>query len=194
MLCMSDVILINLLTVLIFIYDFVKIIFIEQAGLPTFFPQGKKTNVDEDTLKGLLSRCSFCLKFCLTFYGDWHGIAGMADLASLILSLCFLHPLMLTLPLLKMLIYFYWGRETLFFPQVLLFILVSQKDGLAHCFFLTLPFSGSLFPSQQGWKTSEGPTQNYIYKQPIPTTINKYPGTEFRQLHLCHSQSEFPAP
>lgn len=116
MLCMSDVILINLLTVLIFIYDFVKIIFIEQAGLPTFFPQGKKTNVDEDTLKGLLSTCSFCLKFYLTFYGDWHGIAGMADLASLILSLCFLHPLMLTLPLLKMLVYFYWGRETLFFP------------------------------------------------------------------------------
>lgn len=64
--CMSDAILTNLLSVLIFIYHFVKIIFTEQAGLPTFFPQGKKTKLMRNILKGLLRRCCFCLKFCLT--------------------------------------------------------------------------------------------------------------------------------
>lgn len=81
--CMSDVILIELLSVLISIYHFGKIIFTEQAGLPSLPKEKRK--VGENTLKGLLSRCYFCLTSC--------SIVGMTEFASLILFLLFLCPL-----------------------------------------------------------------------------------------------------
>lgn len=52
---------INLLSVLVFIYHFVKIIFTEQAGV-TSFPR-EKNKGGEDILKGLLSKCYFYLNF-----------------------------------------------------------------------------------------------------------------------------------
>lgn len=55
-----NVIFINLLSVLIFIYHCVEIIF--TSSWSNFFPR-KKIKSGEDILKGLLSRCYFYLNF-----------------------------------------------------------------------------------------------------------------------------------
>lgn len=168
--CMSDVIFIDLLSVLISIYHFGKIIFTEQAELPFFSKE--KSKVREDILKDLLSRCYFCLKFCFTSC----GIVGMTELASLIFFLLFLCPLMLTLPLLKMLILLLPTQRNTLFLQVLLFIWVSQKDSLAH-FFPYFPFSEGLFPSQRVGRHLRG----------LPRTIS-ISNLSHQQLISIHGQ------
>lgn len=107
-------------------------------------------------------------------------------LASLILSLHFLYPLLLALSLLKMPVYLLQLEKRSFSPSLVvqLGLPKGRPCPFIYLFFLTDPFSGSLFLLQQGWRTSEGPTQNDSPKQSIPSTMNKHPGTELRPLCL----------
>lgn len=60
-----------------------------------------------------------------------------------------------------------------------------------HPFFSLLSLLRGLVSLTQGWRTSEGPSQDYNHKQPNPSTITKHPGTEGTQLHFCQPQTEF---
>lgn len=57
---------------------------------------------------------------------------------------------------------------------------------MASAFFFSLSLKELV--SLKTGKTSEGHTQNCIHKYSILSTINKYPGTEFRQLHFHQPQ------
>lgn len=188
--CMSDVILINLLSVLIFIYHFAKIIFTEQAGLPTFFPQGKTTlmRIHRKVCKQML----FLLNILWRFYGlglqGWLTCLPDTVLASLVSTYAdTVTPEDASL--------FSSGRETLFPPKFSCSYWSPKGWPCPFFFFSLLSLSQeACFSYNRVGGHLRDPPRTISISNPIPSTMNKYPGTELRPLRLRHSQSECPVP
>lgn len=90
----------------------------------------------------------------------------MTELASLILFMLFLYPLYVDTNV----AFTNVEKYSLFTSFVAHIGLPKGQSGPFFFFSLTLPSQG-LVSLTQGWRTSEGLTQNYIQKQPTPSTI-----------------------